>query len=54
METEERLINGTSDCADLDVLHEAVALATTRQGLPGGSDGGKGDFHQLIHACKTQ
>lgn len=34
----------------LDVLHEAVALATTRQGLPTGSNGGKGDFHQLIHA----
>ncbi len=40
--------------ADLDVLHEAVALATAGQGLSSGSNGGKGDLHQLIHACKTQ
>lgn len=40
--------------ADLDVLHEAVALATAGHGLPSGSNRGKGDLHQLIHACKTQ
>lgn len=39
-------------CTDLDVLHEAAALATAGQGLPRGSDGGEGDLHQLIHACK--
>lgn len=47
--------NSTFDrSADLDVLHEAVALATAGQGLSSGSNGGKGDLHQLIHACKTQ
>lgn len=47
--------NSSFDCsADLDVLHEAVALATAGQGLSTGSNRGKGDLHQLIHACKTQ
>lgn len=35
--------------ANLYVLHEAVALPTARQGLPGRSDGREGDLHQLIH-----
>lgn len=39
--------------AHLDVLHEAVALPAAGQGLPRGSDGGEGDLHQLVHACRS-
>lgn len=49
------IIGSTAVCAtDLDVLHEAVALATAGQRLATGSDGGKGYLHQFIHTWKMQ